>query len=107
MSQGIALLNEALDLARQEKTALESGAYENAIALAEKRKDLTNMAWNLYGAADKDSYTTKLGQLAMLQKQLTAIATRTHAAIRAKLNHSRQEKKRYRGYQMAVSQALN
>lgn len=107
MSQGVALLDEALELARQEKAALESGAYESAIELAEKRGNLTNMAWNLYGADEKETYASKLSQLTTLHSQLTAIASRAHAAVRDKLNHSRMEKRRYRGYQMAVSQALN
>ena len=48
MSRAIDLLDEALDLARKEKSALEDGEYDEAMGLAEKRGELTGMAWNLF-----------------------------------------------------------
>lgn len=106
MSQGIALLDEALHLARREKSALEGGAYEEAIELAEKRCELTGMAWNLFESENTAPYHSRILELSSIQEQLTDLATRAHHAIRQKLSRSRQEKKRIRGYHMAVGQAL-
>lgn len=106
MSQGTILLEEALVLAQQEKDALEKGEYDEAIELAQKRGELTGMAWNAYDQAEKGSYRKCLLELANLQNHLTDLASRAHETLREKLSRSRQEKKRMRGYQMAVGQAL-
>lgn len=106
MSQGICLLDEALLLARQEESALEKGEYEEAIELAQKRNELTGMAWNSFDKSEKGAYHKRLLELANLQTHLTALASRAHEVLREKLSRSRQEKRRMRGYQMAVGQAL-
>lgn len=106
MSQGIALLDEALNLAHQEKIALEGGEYEEAIELAEKRGELTGMAWNLFDKNDTAPYQKRFSELARIQTQLTSLAKKAQNAVRQKLNRSRMEKKRINGYHMAVSQAL-
>ena len=46
MGQGLSLLDQALDLARQEMAALEDGAYDRAVELAERRGEITSMAWH-------------------------------------------------------------
>ena len=106
MSQGTCLLEEALVLARQEKDALEKGEYDEAIELAQKRNEITGMAWNSFDNSEKGAYRTRLLELVNLQTHLTALASRAHETLRAKLSRSRQEKRRIRGYQMAVGQAL-
>lgn len=106
MSQGIALLDEALNLARQEKNALEAGAYDQAIELAEKRGKITGMAWDFANMSDNGQYRGKLLELSGLQAQLTEIATRAKEVVRQKLGRSKVEKRRMRGYHMAVEQAL-
>ena len=106
MSQGTCLLEEALCVARQEREALEKGEYEEAIELAQRRSELTGMAWNAYDKEEKSSYSKLLRELAGLQAHLTDLAGRAHETLRAKLSRSRQETKRIRGYQMAVGQAL-
>lgn len=106
MSQGLELLDEALDLARQEKSALEGGAYDDAIMLAGKRGEITGMAYNMLESGEKAPYRKRLLELASIQAQLTEIATRAQDAIRQRLGRSRLEKKRMRGYHMAVEQAL-
>lgn len=106
MNQGLALLDEALDLARLEKTALEDGAYEEAIELAEKRSRITGMAWECEDMSHKESYRTRLMELSKLQNQLVQMATHTRDMIRNSLCRSRQEKKRIKGYQLSVGQAL-
>lgn len=106
MSQGLDLLNEALLLARQEKTALEDGEFDQAIELAEKRGEITNMAWNMRETQDVSSWRQRLQELASLQKQLIALASRTQDLVRQRLNRSRMEKKRIQGYHAAVGHAL-
>ncbi len=106
MGQGVELLNEAIDLARQEKKALEDGEYDDAIQFAEKRAELTGMAWNLLDAASRESFKKRLEILGDFQKQLTDIALKAQTAIRNRMNHSKQEKRRMNAYSMAVGQAL-
>lgn len=106
MSQGICLLDEALVLAHQEKCALEKGEYDEAIELAQKRNEITGMAWNSFDNSEKEPYYKRLLELIDLQTHLTAIASRAQETLREKLSRSRQEKRRMRGYQMAVGQAL-
>lgn len=106
MSQGIELLDEALSMARQEKMALEGGAYEEAIELAGKRGELTGMAWNLFKPSDTECYRKRITELASIQNQLVSLAQKAQTAVKQKLNRSRIEKKRIQGYHMAVGQAL-
>lgn len=106
MSQALALLEEALDMARQEKNALECGAYDEAIELAQKRGCITGQAWNLVQPGDRAAYEQGLRELLNLQGQLAKIAARAKDAIRERLNRSRQEKRRIQGYHLAVGQAL-
>lgn len=106
MSQGIALLDEAMDLARKEKCALEDGEYDDAIQFAAKRGELTGMAFNFFDHADQEPYRKRLLELSDFQKQLTELATRAHTAVRDRMNRSKQEKRRMRGYSKVVSLAL-
>lgn len=106
MGQGLALLDEALDLAMREKMALERGSYEEAIELAAKRGEITGMAWDMIHSSDADACKSRIGKLAELQKQLTAIASGARETIRERLLRSRKEKKRIQGYHLAVGQAL-
>lgn len=106
MSQALELLEDALDLARREKTALEGGAYDEAIELAEERSRISGMAWNMMKAGEESAYREGLLKLSTLQSQLAQVASNARETIRKSLCRSRQEKKRIRGYQMAVGQAL-
>ena len=106
MAQGVELLDEAIDLARQEKQALEDGEYDDAIQLAEKRVELTGMAWNLLDAASRESFKKRLQVLSDFQKQLIELASKARLAIRNKMNQSKQERRRMNAYSMAVGQAL-
>ena len=47
MGQSAGLLHEALELARQEMAAMQGGAYDKAVALAERRNSVTCMAWTV------------------------------------------------------------
>ena len=106
MSQGVCLLDEALNLARQEMAALEDGAYDKAVELAERRGEVTSMAWHMLDDNQAAEYRTHLVELARVQDQLTELATRAQNDIRTKLQRSRLESRRLRGYHRAVGQAL-
>ena len=106
MCQGIALLDEALVLARQERAALENANYEEAIELAGRRGELTDMAWSLLDEASAEDYRSRLAEQARLQEELTGMAGRARDEVRRSLNHSRQEQRRMRGYHQSVGYAL-
>lgn len=106
MGQGLCLLDQALDLARQEMAALEDGAYEKAVELAERRNEVTSMAWHVLESGCADQYRNRLIELTQLQEHLTTIAAKARDIVRAGLQRSRQEKQRLRGYHRAVGQAL-
>ena len=106
MSQALALLDDALEMARKEKSALEEGAYDAAIELAAERNRVTGLAWNSMKAGEEAAYRTRLLEISDLQNQLAQFAASARDKIRASLNRSRQEKKRIKGYHMAVEQAL-
>ena len=106
MNQGVCLLDEALNLARMEMAALEDGAYDKAVELAERRGEVTSMAWHMLDDSQADEYRAHLIELARVQDQLTELATKAHGEIRAQLQRSRLEGRRMRGYHRAVGQAL-
>ncbi|AMD90832.1 hypothetical protein [Desulfovibrio fairfieldensis] len=106
MSQGLCLLDEALDLARQEMLALEDGAYDRAVELAERRNEVTSMAWHVLESGSTDQYRNRLIELTRLQEHLADLAAKAQEVIRTSLQRSRREKQRMRGYHQAVGQAL-
>ena len=106
MSQGLALIDEAMNLARKEKLALEAGEYDDAIEMAEKRGEITGMAWNCLEHAQQEPYRKKLMELMDFQKQLTELAIKARNVVREKMNRSKLEKRRMKGYSLAVSHAM-
>lgn len=106
MSEALKFLDGALDLARREKTALEAGEYAEAIELAEERGKLSGLAWNAFKIEDGPAYRGRLLELTGLQNQLAQIAAKARDGVRTALNRSRMEKKRIKGYHLAVGQAL-
>lgn len=106
MCQGLALLDEALELAHQERAALESANYEEAMELAERRGELTGMAWSLFARDAVDGYRSRLLEQARLQEQLSGIAARARDKVRQGLNQAHKEQRRIRGYHQAVGHAL-
>ncbi|MBE6442031.1 MAG: hypothetical protein E7022_06825 [Desulfovibrio desulfuricans] len=106
MSQGMCLLGEALDLARQEATALEDGAYDRAVELAERRNAVTGMAWKLFDDSESEQYMAHLTELARMQRYLTELASRAYNDIKAHLQRTRVERRRMQGYHKSVGQAL-
>lgn len=106
MNQGVCLLDEALNLARLEMAALQDGAYDRAVELAERRGEVTSMAWHMLEDSQAEQYKTHLVELARMQEHLTELATKAHSQIRSQLQRTRLESRRMRGYHRAVGQAL-
>ncbi len=106
MSQGLSLLDQALDLARQEMNAIEDGAYDQAVIFAEKRNEVTSMAWYMLEDNRADEYRGHLVELARVQEHLTELATRARDVLRQDLQRSRLERQRMNGYQQSVGMAL-
>ena len=106
MAQGLSLLDQALDLARQEMNAIEDGAYDQAVILAEKRTEVTSMAWYMREDNRADEYRGHLVELARVQEHLTELATRARDVLRQDLQRSRLERQRMNGYQQSVGMAL-
>ncbi len=106
LNRGTALLDDALDLARQEMNALDDGRYEDAVDLATKRSHMTATAWQCYEPDQREDYRVRIIKLNDFQKSLTATAQRLYNEVRASLSRSRSEKRRMHGYRMAVGQAL-
>ena len=100
------MLDEALALARQERAALENANYEEAIELAGRRGELTDMAWSMLSDDAAEDYRSRLAEQARLQEELTGMAGRARDEVRRSLNQSRQEQRRIRGYHQAVGYAL-
>ena len=98
MGQSAGLLHEALELARQEMAAMQGGAYDKAVALAERRNSVTCMAWTVMEESSVE--------LVRLQESLTSMARKAHEEIKAGLGRSRRERRRLTGYRQAVGQAL-
>ena len=106
MSQGVCLLDEALNLARLEMAALEDGAYDRAVELAERRGEITSMAWHMLDGDNVEECRGHLIELNRVQEHLTSLATRARDTLRQELQRSRLERQRMHGYQQAIGQAL-
>ena len=106
MAHGICLLDQALDLAMQEMAALEDGAYEKAVELAEKRNEVTSMAWHMLENGSVEEYRGHLVELNRVQEHLTSLAVQARDALRQDLQRSRRERQRMCGYHQAIGQAL-
>lgn len=106
MAQGITLLDQALHLAQKEMTALEEKDYEKAMELAEKRNEITAMAWSVLESDGAGAYRKRLIELTRMQEALTAVATEAEQIARTDLRRTRMEKQRLQGYHRAVGMAL-
>lgn len=107
MNDTLYMLDNALELAKKEKIALEEGSYEEAIELAKERGNIFSTAWSSLTFDNRQAYQKKLQEILSLQNQLTQLASEIKTGIRNSLNRSRQEQKRIKGYHLAVGQALH
>ncbi|MBQ7586034.1 MAG: hypothetical protein IJU40_07290 [Desulfovibrionaceae bacterium] len=103
---GLQMLDQALEIAKLEQRAMEAEDYEDAIGLSIQRGKITNEAWDFFQNDFKEEYREKLLQLQAIHKTLKSLALKAHAEVSASMFRSQQEKKRMRGYQVAVAHAL-
>ena len=87
MSQGLCLLDEALDLARQEMLALEDGAYDRAVELAERRNEVTSMAWHVLESGSTDQYRNRLIELTRLPQTAGVLPTHLNTQEQQGIRH--------------------
>jgi hypothetical protein len=106
MSRGVHLLDKAVEIAHREMAALESGDYDEAARLADRRGEIISQAWNALETDTTDQYRSRLVSLTRLQERLTALAGAARDAVRGGLQRSRLEKQRMRGYHQAIGQAM-
>jgi hypothetical protein len=106
MSQGVSLLDKAVEIAHLEMAALEEGDYDEALKLADRRGEIISEAWSALESDTTDQYRTRLVALTRLQERLTALADTARDVVREGLQRSRREKQRMRGYRQSIGQAL-
>ncbi|MBQ7618185.1 MAG: hypothetical protein IJS50_04855 [Desulfovibrio sp.] len=105
-NQGLIMLDQALELAEQEMSAVLNEDYEDAIELSRQRGVITTQAWDYLETDVRDEYRARLLQLNEIHKRLTKAASEAHARMEATLRTNKKERRRMLGYQMAVTQAL-
>lgn len=103
---GIRMLDQALELAKQELAAIANEAYTDALELSKERGKLTNAAWEIYDKSLREDYRSRLLKLNAIHTKLTAHATAAHEYVRSTLQQSKRERRRMNGYHLAISQAL-
>lgn len=111
MQQSIALLDKALELAKEELSSLRGGDVDGAQARASERFALTEEAWTLRqsgmtGMSGEGNpmlqLQAKLEQLQAMQSHITMEARRLHASIKEELLRSRKESTRHGAYGKAL-----
>lgn len=101
MSDSLTLLEEALELGRQELSLLADGDVEAVWEASRARGELLDQAWRGRDDVDVDQLVGKLRRLKELQGQMTSDAKRLRDDLRADLARVRQEGKRFSGYASA------
>lgn len=102
MSDSLALLEQALELGRQELERLETGEVDELHEMALERSRLIDQAWNGRDHSRERELRDKLIQLRDLQGELSAEAQRLHASLRDKLKSTKQQSTRFHGYAKAA-----
>ncbi len=103
MRTPIQILDEAIEIAKQECTALSQDDLEKAESLGARRSQLLIEAWNMREQCDAHIYKAKLLQLKSVQAFLTDQATKKQQEVRQGLLRSRKENKRMASYKKQAS----
>lgn len=100
MSQCLNLLDQALDIGRQELDLIAAEDVESLDDVASKRDALLAQAWEAKEkeSVDVEELLLKLRQLRNLQGQLTREARALHKRLEADLLRTKKETKRFAGY---------
>jgi len=104
MSECLNLLEQALDLGRQELEFLASGKVEETEEAAHERGNLMELAWQAKEREqiDVDELLDKLRQLKNMQGQLTREARSLYKSLESDLARARKEHGRLTGYRQAT-----
>lgn len=99
------LFDEALRIGARELDALRAGDVDLASELCEQRAALMEQGW-ARRENDLGEVRSRLIALRDLQEQLFAEGSALKQEIKDRLNQSKQQMRRMRGYGQAVSQAM-
>lgn len=102
----VAMLDLALQLGEEELRALTAGEVEAAEMYYELRARLLNSAQGRPSPEDKPHIVARRRAMGYLQDRLTAAGRELRAQMVARMNRSRAEARRLRGYRQSVGQAL-
>lgn len=104
MSECLNLLDQALDIGRQELDFIAAEDVDSLDDAAIKRDALIAQAWEARDSesVDVEELLYKLRQLKSLQGQLTREARALHKRLEADLMRTKQETKRFAGYGKAA-----
>ena len=105
MSERIRLLDEALAMSEAELGFLIEGDFDKAEESSAQRSDIVRRVLAMRDETSPDALLDKLTQLKNVQGMLTSEARRLHAELKADLTRTRQETKRFGGYQQAAGGA--
>jgi hypothetical protein len=98
MADSLSLLDEALDIGREELEHLRRGRDDEAGKAARRRGELMELAWERRDEVDVDNLLQKLEQLRELQGSLTEEARKLHEILRRDLAQAKKENRRISAY---------
>ncbi len=103
MPKADTLLDEAIEIGKQELRAINANDEVKAAQLAEKRSALIQAAWEQRHDCDPKVYKAKLLQLQSMQKFLTNVVQEQKNTSGKNVVRARKETKRMDGYKKAMS----
>lgn len=103
MSERIKLLDEALAMSEAELGFLIEGDFAKAEESSAQRNEIVRRVLSMKDETSPEALLDKLTQLRSMQGMLTSEARRLHAELKADLTRTRQETKRFGGYQQVAS----
>jgi hypothetical protein len=98
MADSMTLLEEALEVGREELEHLINGRDEEAQSAAHRRGELMDRAWRNRQGADFEALVLKLKELQSQQGRLTSEAKKLHETLRQDLAKAKQENRRLTAY---------
>lgn len=101
MTMTLDLLDEALDIGRQELKSLEVGDVDEAQGMCDRRDRITTEALQTKAHASLDEMLDKIDRLRELQGQITAEARKLHSALKKDLQHANKTSKCFSAYKGA------
>ncbi|MDL2271781.1 hypothetical protein LJC23_01970 [Desulfovibrio sp. OttesenSCG-928-I05] len=104
MHDSLRLLDDALEIARQELRALDAEDEERLHELCEQRMTLMDQAWARRDGCDPQLLAKALTAIQNVQRSLSLLAGSRSQELSDLLKDSRQESLRINGYRRATTQ---